>query len=73
MTISVRFSEEETDLIKKYASQNRLSVSDLIRSTMMERIEQEYDRKAYQQAMAAYKKNPVTHTLDEVEQKLGLR
>ena len=43
MTISLRLSDEDTLLIKKYAELNRLSVSELIRQTVMERIETEYD------------------------------
>ena len=43
MTISLRLSNEDAILIKKYAELNKLSVSDLIRQTVMERIENEYD------------------------------
>ena len=50
-----------------------LSVSELIRKTMLEKIEDEYDLKSYEESMAAYKKNPVTYSLDEVEKELGLR
>lgn len=73
MTISLRLSDEDALLIKKYAELNRLSVSDLIRQTVMERIETEYDLETFDKAMAEYKKNPVTYSLDEVERELGLR
>ena len=72
MTISLRLSEEDTLLIKKYAELNRLSVSDLIRQTVMERIETEYDLEMFDKAVADYKNNPVTYSLDEVERELGL-
>lgn len=73
MTISLRLSEEDTLLIKKYAELNRLSVSDLIRQTVMERIETEYDLEMFDKAIAEYKNNPVTYSLDDVEKELGLQ
>ena len=73
MTISRRLSDEDTLLIKKYAELNRLSVSDLIRQTVMERIENEYDLEVFDKAMAEYKNNSVTYSLDEVERELGLQ
>ena len=73
MTISLRLSDEDTLLIKKYAELNRLSVSDLIRQTVMERIEIEYDLEMFNKAMAEYRNNPVTYSLDAVEKELGLQ
>lgn len=73
MTISLRLSDEDTLLIKKYAELNKLSVSDLIRQTVMERIENEYDLEMFDKAMTEYKSNPVTYSLDEVEKELDLR
>lgn len=72
MTISLRLSDEDSMLIKKYAELNGMSVSDLIRKAVMERIEDEYDLKAYERAIAEFRANPVTYTLDEVEKDLGL-
>lgn len=72
MTISLRLSEEDTLLIKKYAEINSLSVSELIRQSVMEKIENEYDLEIYSKALAEYKENPVTYSLDEVEKELGL-
>lgn len=72
MTISLRLSDEDTLLIKKYAELNRLSVSDLIRQTVMERIETEYDLEIFDKAMAEYRSNPVTYSLDDAERELGL-
>ena len=73
MTISLRLSDEDTLLIKKYAELNRISVSDLIRQTVMERIETEYDLEMFEKAIAEYKNNPVTYSLDDVERELGLQ
>ena len=43
MTISVRLSEKDTELIKTYAEMNNISLSDLIRNAVLEKIEDEYD------------------------------
>lgn len=73
MTISLRLSEEDSLLIKKYAEINSLSVSELIRQSVMEKIESEYDLEMFSKALAEYKENPVTYSLDEVERELGLK
>ena len=72
MTISLRLSEEDTKLIKDYAKVNNMSVSDLIRQAVIEKIEDEIDLAAYNKAVEAYKKNSKTYTLEEVEKELGL-
>ena len=73
MAISLRLSSEETMLIKKYAEMNGISVSELFRQSVLERIEDEYDLKSYEEAMKEFKKNPVAYTLEEVEKELELR
>ena len=73
MTISLRLNEEDSLLIKKYAQLNKMSVSDLIRQTVMERIEEDYDKELFAKALEEYKIDPVTYSLDEVEKELGLR
>ena len=72
MAVSVRLSEKEAILIRNYARLNNISVSELFRRAVLEKIEDEIDLKAYEKAMAEYKKNPVTYTLDEVAKELGL-
>ena len=41
MTISLRLSEEDSILIKEYASLNKMTVSELVRQSVMEKIENE--------------------------------
>lgn len=72
MAISLRLSNEDTNLIKNYAALHNISVSELFRQSVMEKIEDEYDLKAYEKAMADYKADGITYTLDEVEKELGL-
>ena len=70
MTISLRLNDEDTVLFKKYAELNGITVSELLRQSVIERIEDEYDLNAYKEAMAEFKKNPVTYSLDEVRNEL---
>ncbi len=72
MTISVRLSTEDAALFREYANMNNISLSDLIRQSVMEHIEDEYDLAAFSKAMEDYKADPTTYSLDEVEKELGL-
>ena len=60
MTVSVRLNDRDTELIKTYAEMNNISVSDLIRNAVLEKIEDEYDLECYNKAIEEYKKNPKT-------------
>ena len=72
MTISLRLSEQDALLIKKYAEINGLSISELVRQAVLEKIENEFDVKAYKDAMNQLKEDNMTYSLSEVEKKLGL-
>ena len=72
MTISVRLNDKDTELIKAYADMNNISLSDLIRNAVLEKIEDEYDLECYYKALEEYNKNPKTYTMDEVKKELGL-
>ena len=73
MTISLRLNDADSMLFKKYAEMNGISVSELVRRSVLEHIEEEYDLQAYEEAIAEYHENPITYSLDEVEKELGLR
>ena len=73
MNISIRLSQEDSELIKSFAKLHGVTVSELMRQSVMERIEDEYDLKAYQKAMENFRKDPTTYSLDEVERELGLK
>ena len=72
MTISVRLSEEDTNIIKAYAAMNNISLSDLVRNAIMEKIENEYDLECYEKAIKKYKANPKTYSMEEIKKELGL-
>lgn len=72
MTVSVRLNEEDEKLIKAYADMNNISLSDLIRNAVIEKIEDEYDLKCYYEALEDYKKNPKTYSHEEVKKMLEI-
>lgn len=71
MSISIRLSNDDAEIIRTYADINNLSISELMRSAVFEKIEDEYDLKSYKKAMKEFEKNPSTYTLDEVKKDLG--
>ena len=72
MTVSVRINEKDEKLIRAYAELNNISLSELIRNAIMEKIEDEYDLECFKKALEEYKSNPKTYTLEEVKKGLGL-
>lgn len=72
MTISLRLTDEDTNLIKAYAELNGITVSEFLRRSALERIEDEFDLKAYEDAMKEYKKHPITYSHEEVAKLLDL-
>lgn len=72
MTISVRLNEKDTKLIQTYAKMHNISLSDLIRNAVLEKIENEYDLDWYNKAIEEYKKNPKTYSMEEIKKELNL-
>ena len=71
--VSLRVPEQELALFKDYAKINNRSLSEVIRNTMLERIEDEYDLKVfaeYEEEKAAGEVKTYTH--EEVWRELGL-
>lgn len=62
----------EKKAIENYAKMNNISVSDLIRKTLLEKIEDEIDLDIYKKEMARYKKNPKTYSQADIEKELDL-
>lgn len=69
--ISLRLDEQEEKLIKEYAKAKNISVSALIRESVLEKIEDEIDLTVYRQAMAEYKENPDSISFDEMLKELA--
>ena len=50
--------------LEKYAELNGITVSELVRRSVIERIEDEHDVKAYKEALAEFEADPVVYSLD---------
>lgn len=66
MAMSMRLSKKEEQIIKEFAEFNGMTVSEYMRKTIFEKIEDEYDLRAYEEAKAEFEKDPKTYTLKEV-------
>ena len=72
MTVSVRLNKQDEILIKKYAELNNISLSDLIRNSVIEKIEDEYGLNAYERSIEEYKKNSKTYNIEEIKKELNI-
>ena len=68
-TISIRLEEKENKLIREYAKMHNISVSELVRKSVLEKIEDEIDLELFDKAFKEIKE---TYTVDEVKKELGL-
>lgn len=67
MEILINLSDAEEELIKNYAEHREISVSELFKTAVMERIEDEYDLSVYNAAMEEHEEDPESYSLYEVE------
>ena len=72
MVVSIRMTDEEKQLADAYAALNGVSLSEAIKRTYFEKIEEEYDVILADAALKEYEENPKTYTLDELMKELGL-
>ncbi|WP_454296558.1 type II toxin-antitoxin system RelB family antitoxin [Salana multivorans] len=68
-TMTLRLSESEKRLIADYAKTFGMSVSEFVRSSALERIEDELDLVAWDEAKAEFDADPRTLTAAEVAAK----
>lgn len=72
MAILLRLSKQDDKLVRDYAKLYGLSVSEFIRNTIIERIENEIDIKAYEEAIRELEEDPTTYSHEEVKELLGM-
>ena len=68
-TLSLRLSESDAQLFKSYAKANGMTVTDLIRESVFEKIEDKHDLETLREALE--NPSPVFHTMDDVKKELG--
>lgn len=72
MAISVRLNHQDEKLFRSYAKTNNISLSELFRTAVFEKIEDEYDLAVYREALEEYDKNPISYSHEEVCRILGI-
>lgn len=71
--LSVNLNDEEYKAIEKYALLKGIIMSEALKEVFFQRIEDESDIKAFDEALANFEKDPVTYTNDEVMKEFGLK
>lgn len=69
---SIRFSKEEEKAINEYADFTNKSFSDVVKSAILEKLEDEYDIRIADKAYEDYERDLITYTHEEVLNELGL-
>ena len=69
---AVWFSPEEEALIENYRQQTGMTISEIIRSSTIQRIEDELDLDMTREALSEYRSDPKTFTFEEEMKRSGL-
>jgi uncharacterized protein (DUF1778 family) len=71
MALSLRLTKKELELIKKFAELHGMSVSELIRISVFEKIDDVLDLASVEHSYHKYLKNPKTLSFDEIKNLVG--
>jgi len=69
--ITLRINDDDDNLIRNYAKVNNISISELMRQAVLEKIEDEIDLDLYTQAMKEHTENPQDISFDEIMTELS--
>lgn len=68
-TMTIRLDTAEKQLISDYANTFGVSVSEFVRDTVLQKIEDELDLKAWYEAKAEFEKDPTIISAEEIAEK----
>lgn len=71
-SITLRLNEEENKLIRDYAKTNSITISELIRQAVLEKIEEEIDLEIYNKAMIEYQNDPQDISFGQMMEELDI-
>jgi len=71
-TLGVRVSNEEEQIIRWFAEQERRSVSELFKLALLDRIENEYDRELYREAKEKFNNDSTIISHEDMMKEFGL-
>lgn len=73
MKYEIDFDDKEAELVESYMERMNMNISAVARQAILEMIfDDDNCLRLYEDAMAEYKKNPTTYTLNEVKTQLGI-
>lgn len=72
MNLTINLNDKDVELFEKYASEKGITVSELVRQTVLGRIEDDYDLRLYQEAMAELSCNPRLYSFGDIEREFML-
>ena len=71
--LSVRLSDAEYKALESYATVKGISLNKAIKDAFFEMLEDQYDLEAFDEAYAAYLKDPKTYSSEELAKELGIK
>lgn len=71
--INVRVNEVDKKLLESYAKSNNKTISDVIRESIEDIIENEIHLKLYEEGMKEFERDSKTYTHEEVLKELGIK
>ena len=72
MSFFIRLTPEEKTLVQVYADMHSISVSEAFKRSLFEKIEDEYDSKIADEALAKYLQEPETVSHEDVGKMFGI-
>lgn len=64
--ITLRINDDDNKLVRDYAKTNNITISDLVRNSVLEKIEDDIDLKLYNQAIKEHEEDPQDISFDDM-------
>ena len=71
-TINLKLSQDELAVFTAFAASKKTTIEELLKKTLFEKIEDEYDAMIAKEALFEFKVNPYTLTVKEIQKKYNL-
>ena len=71
-TINLKLSQDELAVFTAFAASKKTTIEELLKKTLFEKIEDEYDAMIAKEALFEFKVNPYTLTVKEIQEKYNL-
>ena len=71
-TINLKLSQDELAVFTAFAALKKTTIEELLKKTLFEKIEDEYDAMIAKEALFEFKVNPYTLTVKEIQKKYNL-